>query len=351
LLAFQDPRSAPLFSVDTYLYGPTSGKEVGPYSYVSTLKSGALRGSWKAINKETQEFYAIKSINKVSFTTSEQTARFSKEIGLLKRANNRYIAALIDFIDEPQTYHLVSELPEGCSLRDYIEKNGPMSDKLVKELLSKLQYVLIYISTELCLKYVIVNPDVIFVDENGNLDRFILQDEESILAPPSHFSCICFTPPELLSRQIKHVNSNSWSIGILTYYALTGKIPFLAENEEGTTKHILGSHLTYPDSFPDDTRKFIAAALTKNPLMRLPIKDIFSTEFMHGINPEVPLQAERRKSAISRTNYMSLNKRPISGSPDDSHPKLSAVHLSYKSNIGAMKHSSSRNKLSGTTLG
>lgn len=335
----------------------TSFPEVGSYSYVSTLTSGALRGSWKAVNKETQEFYAIKSIPKDSFTTAEQSARFSSEVGILRRANNRYIAALIDFIDDPKTYHLVTELPEGTSLRDYIEKNGPVSDKLVKELISKLQYVLLYVFNDLCLKYIILNPDVIFVDESGHLTRFILQDPDSIISPPCDYSCICFVPPEIISRKASHDNSNGWSIGVLAYYMLTGKIPFLGENMEETKKLILGSHVQYPETVPKDAKKFIYVALTKNPLMRLPVKSIFSTEFMRDVVPETPMHSERRKSAIpseTKSKYMSIKKVPssLAMSPDGvTHPKLSAVHLSYKSNIGIMKHSISKNKLSGTTLG
>jgi serine/threonine protein kinase len=322
------------------------------------LTSGVLRGSWKAINKETQESFAIKSIPKDSFTTAEQSTRFSAEVGLLRRVNNRYIAALIDFIDDPKTYHLVSELPDGISLRDFIEKNGPMSDALAKELLSKLQYVLMYVSTELCIKYLVLNPDVIFVDEGGHLTLFILQEADSILSPPTHYSCLCFAPPELLSRNIRHENSNSWSIGVLTYYILTGKIPFLGENKEETTKLILGSHVEYPESLPEDAKKFIMRALTKNQLMRMPVKDIFSTEFMRDVTPELPHQTEKRRSSITIENkpkpkQISLKKgSSLSSSQDGEAPqiKLSTVHLSYKSS-GLMKHSNSKNKFSGATLG
>ena len=330
----------------------TSFPEVGSYSYVSELKSGVLNGSWKAINKETQDFYAIKSISKTAFSCPEDHTKFTAEISSMRQANNRYIAAILDFIDQPSTYHVVMQLPEGESLRDHIQNHGPLSEKCVKEFVAKIQYVLVYLVNELGMKYSILNPDNVFVDDKGHLTCFILQDGHSILSPLIDVTDYCFLPPELLSRNVCHQNSNSWSLGAMVYYALTGKIPFFGTTKEEITQAILTSHIDVGDTLPEDQKLFITRTLVKNQLMRIPLNSIFSTQFMVGIPQELPTANERRKSetAFTHKTYVSLTKTPsaCSLSGFNEHPTVGMVHLSYK---GAMKHSNSKNKFPGTNFG
>ena len=210
----------------------TTPPEVGPYSFICDLNSGVLKGAWTAINKETKDFTAIKSISKAAFTCPEDITKFVADVTAHRQINNRFIAAVLDLIDDPSTYHVVLQLPEGECLRDHIQKHGPLSDKLVKEMVSRLQYVLLYLANDIGIKYSILNPDNIFVDERGHFVSFVVQNEDPILCPIIDITDTCFLPPELITRNIRHKNSNSWSLGTIVYYALTGKIPFYAEKKE-----------------------------------------------------------------------------------------------------------------------
>ena len=333
----------------------TSFPEVGPYTYVSDLTSGVLKGAWKAYNKETKDFYAIKSISKTAFTCPEDHTKFVGEVTSLRQVNNRYIAAVLDFIDDPSTYHVVLQLPEGECLRDHIQNHGPVSDKIVKEIVARLQYVLLYLANDIGMKYSILNPDNIFVDDRGNLTSFVIQNEDPILSPTIDITDTCFLPPELISRNIRHKHSNSWSMGTIVYYALTGKIPFFGEKKETIVQSILTAHLNIPAAIPEDAKVFLQRTLTKNQLMRLPLDDIFSTQFMIGIASEAPTANERRNSEVTQlhtrsSSFLSLAAKPTSSTSLSGlveHPQH-VVHLSYRNGI---KHSNSKNKLAGANFG
>lgn len=336
----------------------TTSPEIREYSFVKELTSGTLSGSWKAVNNNNKNFYAIKSIDKSQFQTPEQNAKFLNDIYILKQVNNKYIASLIDLIDESNAYHIVYELPEGCCLREYLENNGPMTEKTIKDLISHLYYITYYTREQLGFKFCNINAENIFVDENGQLTKYVLSSENSIKELSNNPKIIPFLAPEYLSTQKFHPNSDSWCFGCIVYLCLSTRLPFLGPVPEATIKSVLSNHESVPDTASEDAKNFIERCLVKNPLMRLAIVDMFSVNFMEGVTMELPPNANERRFSGSyvedknkggHLTAVTTNRRGSeSFSNDNGSPgtfgKKQMVRVSYKSGFSQLKRQNSKNK-------
>lgn len=335
----------------------TTYPEVREYSFVKELTSGALNGSWKAVNKNNQNFYAIKSILKTSFQTPEQNAKFLNEIYILKQVNNKYIASLVDLIDDSNAYHVVTELPEGVCLREYIETNGPLSEKSVKDIIAKLFYIAYYTREQLGFKYCNINAENIYVDSNGTMTKYLLGSESSISSSANNPKIIPFLAPEFLSTQKFHPNSDTWCFGCITFFSLTTRIPFLGATPEATIKAILTSHETIPDTVSEPGKQFIERCLVKNPLMRLNLNDLYSVSFLENVPMETPQTSNERRfsgtyiedkektahlSALSQARRCS--EAFASGDGPSAFAKKPMVKVSYKSGFSGLKRTAAKGK-------
>ena len=321
--------------------------EIGNYTYIGQPNNGCLKGMWQAINKTTNQFYVVNTVNKSDYQSVEQASKFANEIGLYKRTDNKYIAKFTDLLEDQNSYHIITELPQGICLKDYIEKRGPLSETLVRELITKLQTVLLYLQGDLGLNFVVMDPTVIFVDKNGRFSKYFLQLHDSVITTLKDDISYCFIPPEYYSRHVSHATSNSWSVGALGYYTNTGKLPFSGNTKDEFINSVLNHHVLFPGFMSADEKQFITKTLLKNQFMRLKISDFQTTPFMEKAEKEdfLPSLIERRRSlnpltlskSMSTFSYLT-NQQSTSSANNLPPPKPQVVHLSY------MKNSTSRRR-------
>lgn len=326
----------------------TSLPELGQYTFLSYINSGYLSGCWKALNKKTQETFCIRSIPKAAIESPELSAKFANHINMFKLIDNKYVASLIEIIEDDKAIHIVTELPDGQSLHDYIIKNGPMHEKYIIEMIARLFYIIQYLNDKFLINFMPMTYDNIFIDDSGHLTRYIYPFDD-FLHENNKLIMSMFSPPEIISSRKSHPNSMAWCLASLTYYCLLAKLPFEGNTEEELGKSILTQHADIPTTISEEAQQFLNRAFVKNPLMRCSVIDLFVTDFLKGVNMEPSSYSERRSSAqIAQTkSFMSLRKMPsftMSPSMDfndaSSFSKKPAVKLSYKSNIVGMRRMS-----------
>lgn len=332
----------------------TSLPELGDYTFIGSITTGILAGCWKAFNKKSQETFCIRSIPKAAISAADQYSKFSNQLTLLKQLDNKYIATFIELIEDAKTYHIVTELPEGMSLHDYITKNGPMPEKLVIEMIARLFYIIHYI-----MHYIPLNYDNVYIDGTGHLTRYIYPVDD-FLSDQNNLGRLSFNPLEMISSKKPHINTMSWSMASVAYYAMNSKLPFSGSSEEEMTKSILSSRIEIPTSISPEAQIFFEKGFVKNPLMRSSVVDLFVTDFLKGAYLETSSTNERRCSAQipQQKNFLPLKKLPsFSTTPSmdfndtSAFSKKAGVKLSYKSNIVAMKSLRSSNVQLSVPLG
>lgn len=110
------------------------------------LGEGSYKTVSKAIDEEEGKEVAYNEVKIKHYEDENQTVvSFSKEIALLKSVDHPNIIQIVDYWFSEDNFIFITELMAGGSLRDYIQKNGPLSTKLIrkwgKQILEGLRYL------------------------------------------------------------------------------------------------------------------------------------------------------------------------------------------------------------------
>jgi serine/threonine protein kinase len=110
------------------------------------LGEGSYKTVTKAIDEEEGKEVAYNEVKIKSYEHDSNSAScFSKEIALLKNMNHPYIIKIFDYWFTDDEFIFITELMTGGTLRDYIQKVGPLNSKLIKkwgkQILEGLKYL------------------------------------------------------------------------------------------------------------------------------------------------------------------------------------------------------------------
>ena len=104
------------------------------YKNIELIGSGSFADVYRAKNKKTNEYVAIKEIKKSNINVDE----ILKEIEIMKKLESENSVSLIDSIETKEYYYLILEL---CyiSLEEYIKmRKEPLSIEEIREVLLEL---------------------------------------------------------------------------------------------------------------------------------------------------------------------------------------------------------------------
>jgi serine/threonine protein kinase len=267
------------------------GQRVGQYEVLTRFGEGGMATVYRARQLNIKREVAIKVILPNLAQREEFSQRFEKEAQMIASLSNPYIVKVFDYgvlrgfhlrlIDaqvDPRKdiYYLVMELLTGGSLADRIKK-GPMPVETVGHILEQMALALDYAHGRGLIHRDLKPPNVLFDDQgNAFLTDFgiakILSDTTTLTSEGMTVG----TPPYMAPEQWESENLGPWtdlySLGVVLFEMLTGKLPFVA----GTPFRVMHMHLyeapPLPSSIlptlPHGLDSVIQQALAKKPETR-----------------------------------------------------------------------------------
>ncbi|XP_041430695.1 death associated protein kinase 1 S homeolog isoform X2 [Xenopus laevis] len=120
-----------------------------------------------------------------------------------------------------------------------------------------------------------------------------------------------FVAPEIVNYEPLGLESDMWSIGVITYILLSGASPFLGETKQETLANISAVSYDFEEEFFSSTsalaKDFIRRLLVKDPKKRMTIQDSLSHPW---IKPKDTQQALSRKaSAVNMEKFKKFAAR------------------------------------------
>ena len=203
------------------------------YNKIEIIGAGTYADVYKAKNKLTNQYVAIKEIKKIKVKNSNKEILNESEI--MKKLKSENSISLIEIIETLESYFIVSEY---CymNLEEYMNKrNNSLSIEEIKELLLDL------------------NKGLKEMNDNNIIHRDLKPSNILLSFNKSKINKICFkisdfgvsrlldenitlstngTPvtmsPEMLKREINLISSKSdiWSLGIIIYYLYFKEYPY-----------------------------------------------------------------------------------------------------------------------------
>lgn len=250
------------------------------YHIEHLLDKGAYGKVFLGRSVLTNSLVAIKCFESGMFQSSESFNYIAQEINLMKIARHENIIQLFDFFRTENYLFVVMEYAPHGNLLSFIQENGIFSESEFQPIFNQIAQGLFYLH-----KNRILHRDVklenILIAKNKQIkicdfgiSRYV--SEGTII--DEHIGTPAYIAPEvLLENGYSEFKVDIWSLGVLSYIALTGEIPFDGESIEELRESILKKELTFPKEIKlsESTKSLISQMLVKKPENRLDIHGVF----------------------------------------------------------------------------
>ena len=255
------------------------------YYFEKTLGSGSFSTVWKCKHKETNKIVAIKIIEKTNLVEDQKILR---EIEILKKLNHPFILSIYDYFEDNDNFFLVQEFLEGGNLVDYLKKYSYFEENLACKLFSQIISALDYLHNHKFIIHRDLKCENLLLDENYNI-RIIDFGFSNIFTEQNPFfntSCgsPAYTPPELIKGELYSKNADIWSLGIVLFTMVAGKLPFDHPSLNNLLKSIIYNEVIYPNNFSLNLVSLLDLMLCKNQNERISIQDIINQKWIKIFN-------------------------------------------------------------------
>jgi serine/threonine-protein kinase len=210
-----------------------TGQRVGDYEILRTLGKGGLGQVYEACHVISRRCEALKILLPEERPGAEMGERFLREIQLLGALNHPNIASLHTAFYHNSQLVMVMELVNGRTLREMSAKTRipvPQVLQYTRQVLAALDYAHSH-----GVVHRDVKPTNIMITQDGQtklLDFGIAISDRSaeLTAPGFMVGSINYMSPEQIAGDKATTKSDIYSVGVMLYEILTGKLPAQGEN-------------------------------------------------------------------------------------------------------------------------
>jgi TolB-like protein/Tfp pilus assembly protein PilF/predicted Ser/Thr protein kinase len=209
------------------------------YQVIEELGKGGMGRVYRVLDKKLNEEVVLKLIKPEIGLDKKTIERFSNELKLSRKIVHKNVARMFDLNEEKGTHHITMEYVRGEDLRRLIRKMGILSPGQAMPIARQVCEGLVE-AHRLGVVHRDLKPSNIMIDEEGNariLDFGIARSlkekgitgEGVIIGTPEYMS------PEQVEGKDVDRRSDIYSLGVILYEMLTGRVPF-----EGDTPFTIG---------------------------------------------------------------------------------------------------------------
>lgn len=230
----------------------TGSTFAGRYQIIEELGHGGMGRVYKANDTKVGEKIALKIIRPEAGLDHGSLERFSNELKLARKIRHKNVCQMFDLGEDRGTHYITMEYVRGEDLKGIIRKMGRLSPGQAIEITRQVCEGLAE-AHKLGIVHRDLKPQNIMLDEDGNARIMDFGIARSLASKGVTGAGVMIGTPEYMSpEQVegKDVDGRSdlYSLGIILYEMLTGRVPF-----EGDTA--LAIAMKHKAELPQDPRK------------------------------------------------------------------------------------------------
>jgi hypothetical protein len=201
------------------------------YELRALTGSGGMADVFLAYDRVLDRDVALKLLKDRYATDEEFVERFRREARSAAALSNRYIVPVFDRGEtEDGTYYIAMEYVPGGDLGDLIEREGPLSPRRTAEIGLQVAEAL-QAAHERGTIHRDVKPRTVLITRSGHMkvaDFGIARAAEAttISHPGDIMGSVKYMSPEQAAGEPVGPESDLYSLGVVLYKALTGRVPF-----------------------------------------------------------------------------------------------------------------------------
>jgi serine/threonine-protein kinase len=256
------------------------GRHIGRYRILEQLGSGGMSVVYKGLDTALDREVAVKVLHPHLAGKDESRRRLAREARAVAKLHHPNILEVFDFSSaDAQDAFIVTEYIRGQTLKTFMDE-GPMDPpELAAMVVHELAAALAH-AHEAGVIHRDLKPENVMVREDGVLKLMdfgiakLLDIEErmtvtgTLVGSPAHMA------PEIIEGLEAGPEADVFSVGIMFYAAMTGRLPFTATNTTATLKRILDGDYEDPrrrvPTLSDELADICATCLQRDPQRRYP---------------------------------------------------------------------------------
>ena len=282
------------------------------YLILRKLGEGGMGRVYLAEHVKMGRKSALKVLHPGMVKDLDAITRFNREAANASRISHANVAAVYDFGETADgLIYLAMEYVDGQSLASVIEQQGPLSPRRAAEIVRQTADALA-VAHEVGLVHRDLKPDNILLvptRDGGDLVKVVdfgiakAADDESrkvtktgfLIGTPDYMS------PEQFAGDALDGRSDIYSLGLVAFNMLTGRLPFPSESARESlimrlTDAPMSLRLAAPSvDWPDDVQEVIDKALSRDPRRRYQSASEFGQAF-HAAVSHMPETTAHRPS-------------------------------------------------------
>jgi serine/threonine-protein kinase len=268
---------------------PFIGREIlgGQFQVLEKIGTGGMGSVYKASQPAVNRMVAIKILHPKLAGRKDLTSRFRREARAMSQLTHPNTVKVFMYgeLEDDGSLYIVMEMLEGKNLNQTVRKEGPLPPERAIPVLIQVCGAL-QEAHDLGIVHRDLKPENIFLSRQGGIadypkvldfglakvterqmqpDSVILTQEGMVFGTPE------FMSPEQAQGKTLDARSDIYSLAVILYEVLTGKLPFSARTPmEYIQKHVMEPAIPLNQRVPE--RKFapgleqaLARALAKKP--------------------------------------------------------------------------------------
>src|SRR5690625_176147 len=246
------------------------------YQIKATIGGGGMANVYLAKDIILEREVAIKVLRLEYANDEEFIARFDREAQSATSLSHPNIVNIYDVGEEDHILYMVMEYVDGMTLKEYIQKYGPIN---VHEALNIMKQVTSAIAHAHAndLVHRDIKPQNILIDTYGNVKVTdfgiaVALSATSLTKTNAILGSVHYLSPEQARGGMATKKSDIYSLGILLYELLTGRLPFSGQTPVAIAlKHLQSetpSVRTFNHEIPQSVENIVLKATAKDPFHR-----------------------------------------------------------------------------------
>lgn len=253
-------------------------KKIGKYEIIRELGKGATSCVYEALDPFVNRHVAIKVVFAEALGDKEHGKRYRKlfltEASLAGKLSHPHIVSIYDAVADDEASYIVMEYVDGSTLEQYSRADHLLPINKVIEIVFKCTKALDYAAKQGVIHRDIKPANIMLSGENDIkiTDFGAAQTSATETTQITGIGSPAYMSPEQVKEQPLTHQTDIFSLGVVLYQMLTGKLPFQANNNYTMIYQIINAQAPLPSAarpdIPTQLDTIVQRALQKDTAMR-----------------------------------------------------------------------------------
>mgnify|MGYP006285333147 CR=1 FL=1 len=306
-----DPRSSGRSSDRSFRHTPEHDPNVGTvfggrYRVEEQIGVGGMGVVYKATHTGLDRTVVVKLLSRERLEDEASVKRFEREAKTLSRLDHSNIVTVHDFGYQDETSYIVMEYVDGYQLDQLVKQNEALGYELFVTVASQILDAVGQAHRE-GLVHRDLKPGNIMLTERHGEPNFVkvldfglaklVSGEEDVTKQDSLVGSMPYLSPEQIRGDEIDQRVDVYALGILFYFALTGRKPFRGTNASILYDQVhsdpppLHLHVPNPEVIPEGIFELVERCLAKDPQDRPADAHAVLEELQQITGTPLPLQS------------------------------------------------------------